>query len=1056
LKTKLNEASQKISYLQQMIQDKKENFETDISSEVITESDNKTVVQTVTKEDLETVSLVAAQAAVSEDTKIVVQTVSETEDKSVIEEKKPEVIDSPVVSEYEPKDDFVVKQNIDTKAESRKKNLPSGTMLFGIGVLFVLIAGAIFATTTWQVLPAAGKVLTLLGAVAVFYISSYISQQKLELRETSIAFFFLGSSFLSVINLGVGYFKWFGDAYALEGQQAFLVWSVSVLILTVCLYIGKRLYDVDLFGMIAYPAFLLSILLFVRFISDIASIMVLVAGVYIALTWAYVYYRRHNGYRVSIMKIVDKLSYVYLISTVISLTNDTPFIIAIIIMLIGLFISFEISVLLSGDVKDIGIIQIYSAAFAILLPIKMFIEYTTMEGIPLFLIFALAYFLVFRFVKLEEGRYFGNSLSDIISGVLLLFSTFSILFSIGNKGQSLFTLALWVLSLTLFTAFVLMLKNHNRVTSRIMDFVNADICLLGVTIAAGVLNDMDDITAWLFIPLVLAIVLFVCFEIQENNVAGFAPVLVIFIVSSYLISLLVKDNDTAILILKLVLFIIAIVIGRLRYRQVCKKDVHGIKVDWLSMLSIVFAIIIYELSGTYILFTFYIVMAVYFANYYKRVPEYVDRVLLSISIIMVGLSLYSWPFFEIKGSIEKEWNIAIVLLVVIAGGFIWKNIENIYTKLASIAALIIYYLYMKDISSELEYLSAGRTIPIAIAKIVFLVIGIIIIFAFAVWRNNVYLYIVAGALIAHTSLLSRYLVVKWIIILPVLIGIGYTAYIWINKKKNLMIFPLLQVYLLMGGLKAPVFAYLIVFVVMNVYGYVSFKRVITKEGSSLEIDWFTLLAFLPILNVALADNKNWQFCAGMMISAYILSFYNRITTNERINRGLLTLTSIAMGLTIINQPFFDVLDIIETEWFLFIFWVVIIFNIVYVYRDAKDSVKYQLLYCFAIVSIIWQAIDAVGSGSVVDSLILGVAMVALLIFSFVFKKKMWFLLAAITLILQGIYTSRRFWLSIAWWVYLLAVGVILISIAAVNEYRKRNDIENDREQKQLFSDWNIW
>lgn len=1048
LKIKLNNANQEISHLQQRIQKLKELYSANTHQEA-TEPEIESAAEPVIKSVTESV----AESVIKSVVEPVIEP-AESESQPVTEENQKLSADF-VESAYRGNDDLVEQKAV-TKDEVKKKSLPSGTVLFGIGVLFVLIAGAIFATTTWQVLPAAGKVLTLLGAVSVFYISSYIAQQKLQLRETSIAFFFLGSSFLSVINLGVGYFKWFGDAYILEGQQAYLVWSVSVLILAICLFIGNNIYDVNLLGIIAYPAFLLSILLFARFITDIASTIVLVAGIYLILSWAYIYYRRYNGYKVSFVKVANILSYIYLISTVSSLIHETPFVIAIIIMLIGLIISFVISVLLTGDVKDIGILHIYSAAVAILFPLKWVIELSTIAEIPIFLIFALAYALIFKFVKLKDGSDLGNALSDVISGGLLLFSTFSILFSIENKGQSLFTLAVWILSFVIFTVFVLKLKNTNRVSARIMDFANADICLLGVTIAACALNSLNDVVVWLFIPLVLAIVLFVCFEIQENNAAGFAPVLTIFIVSSYLVNHFANDKDAVKMILNIVLFIIAITVGRLRYRQVSRLEGYNIKVDWLSVLSPVFAIVIYRLSESYILFAFFIVMAVYFANYYRREPEYVDRVMLSISAIMVGLSLYNWPFFEIKSSFSKEWSISIIVLLVVACGFIWNNIEKIYSKIASIVALIVFYSYMREITSELEYLSAGRTIPIAIAKIAFLLIGIIIIFAFGIWRDNIYFYIVSGALIAHTSILSRYLVAKWIIILPVVIGIGYTAYIWINKKKNLMIFPLLQVYFLMGGLKAPVFAYLIVFVVMNAYGYVSYRRVVTRDGSSLEIDWFTLLAFLPILNVALANNKNWQFCAGMMISAYILSFYNRITTNERINRGLLTLTSIAMGLTIISQPFFDVLDIIETEWFLFIFWAVIIFNIAYVYRNVKDTNRSQILYCFAIASIIWQGIDAVGSGSIVDSLILGISMVALLIFSFVFKKKMWFLLAAITLILQGIYTSRRFWLSIAWWVYLLAVGVILIAIAAVNEYRKRNDMENDHEQMNLFNDWNIW
>ena len=72
----------------------------------------------------------------------------------------------------------------------------------------------------------------------------------------------------------------------------------------------------------------------------------------------------------------------------------------------------------------------------------------------------------------------------------------------------------------------------------------------------------------------------------------------------------------------------------------------------------------------------------------------------------------------------------------------------------------------------------------------------------------------------------------------------------------------------------------------------------------------------------------------------------------------------------------------------------------------------------------------------------------LLIVSYVFKKYKNFMFSAIMLVLLLIYVSRKFWLSIAWWVYLLVVGILLILFATKNEQLKKDN----KTMKMLFDD----
>ena len=51
-----------------------------------------------------------------------------------------------------------------------------GTLALVIGVIFVAIAGMIFATTTWNTLPAAAKAFLVLGGAGLFFGASYLAE----------------------------------------------------------------------------------------------------------------------------------------------------------------------------------------------------------------------------------------------------------------------------------------------------------------------------------------------------------------------------------------------------------------------------------------------------------------------------------------------------------------------------------------------------------------------------------------------------------------------------------------------------------------------------------------------------------------------------------------------------------------------------------------------------------------------------------------------------------------------------------------------------------------
>ena len=77
----------------------------------------------------------------------------------------------------------------------------------------------------------------------------------------------------------------------------------------------------------------------------------------------------------------------------------------------------------------------------------------------------------------------------------------------------------------------------------------------------------------------------------------------------------------------------------------------------------------------------------------------------------------------------------------------------------------------------------------------------------------------------------------------------------------------------------------------------------------------------------------------------------------------------------------------------------------------------------------------------------------IMILSFMTKSKTWFTASSIALAFITVYSSRKYLMTMGWWAYLFMVGIILITIASVNEYCKQKGISLKDKLALKFSDW---
>lgn len=108
------------------------------------------------------------------------------------------------------------------------------------GIIFVVLAGLIFATTTWRILPDPAKVLIVAAFSVLFFGTSDLAGKRLGIHRTGNALYVLGSIFAFLSVLAAAYFRLLGPAYVLVGQNRWRVLWVGSLVTVILMFFGIR------------------------------------------------------------------------------------------------------------------------------------------------------------------------------------------------------------------------------------------------------------------------------------------------------------------------------------------------------------------------------------------------------------------------------------------------------------------------------------------------------------------------------------------------------------------------------------------------------------------------------------------------------------------------------------------------------------------------------------------------------------------------------------------------------------------------------------------------
>ena len=207
---------------------------------------------------------------------------------------------------------------------------------------------------------------------------------------------------------------------------------------------------------------------------------------------------------------------------------------------------------------------------------------------------------------------------------------------------------------------------------------------------------------------------------------------------------------------------------------------------------------------------------------------------------------------------------------------------------------------------------------------------------------------------------------------------------------------------------------------------------VRREGESggWDVDWFHILVIFVLIPMAWEAGRGWQ-CAYILLTAlYVLQF----AVLEHWKRAAFTLAAALAAAAFWRQPFIRWPEMLSLEIQL-IPAAGFIWSLGRIWGDRKEITNLQtVLYCLCLGAMVS---DTLSTGAVWDALILEAVNLAVFLLAHMRKCMRWIRISGIIMILVALYMTKDFWLSLSWWVYLLAAGLGLIVFAAVNEMKKR-------------------
>lgn len=241
---------------------------------------------------------------------------------------------------------------------------------------------------------------------------------------------------------------------------------------------------------------------------------------------------------------------------------------------------------------------------------------------------------------------------------------------------------------------------------------------------------------------------------------------------------------------------------------------------------------------------------------------------------------------------------------------------------------------------------------------------------------------------------------------------------------------------------------------------IALSRVIFKNGFAVKKDGklfidvlyisaWTAVIGLPSNSKITAKTIVFLFfmAIAVMLAGAVKKNTQKITANI-----LLSFSAFAAAIAFMARPFLNPdSSVVSSKIALGIF---VLLGVAYkfIWRENKEASKITSTIIF-ILSFAGLIIDGLVHSGAGNRIFVLAVTAGILVFSFFVKSKTWFTASSISLVIITAVSTWKYFDSAGWWIYLLAVGVIFIVIASVNEACKKKGETMKSTVEKTFSDW---
>lgn len=223
-----------------------------------------------------------------------------------------------------------------------------------------------------------------------------------------------------------------------------------------------------------------------------------------------------------------------------------------------------------------------------------------------------------------------------------------------------------------------------------------------------------------------------------------------------------------------------------------------------------------------------------------------------------------------------------------------------------------------------------------------------------------------------------------------------------------------------------------------------------KENNRTLIDVILLSSWTAVIPFPIANRATF-FLRTIALAVFIAGFVKRNTKQETAC-VLVSISATIACFAFMTRPFLTPdSSMIASKVNIAIFALLGAAYMI-IWKNNKSISKSASTIIF-VISFISLMIDGLIFDNIASRIFVLAVTAGVLILSFFLKSKTWFTVSSVSLVVLTISSTYRYFNSAGWWIYLLIVGVIFITIASVNEICRKNGETMKSKVSKTFSDW---